>query len=74
LRESIEHTSELTLTGAEGIVGSNDMIALYQEMGTSRGIPPRSSLGEALNRSGPKIETAFGDFIMTLISVRNALR
>jgi hypothetical protein len=50
LRGSIEYT----VTGNEGCVGSNDPVAVYQEMGTSR-IPPRSFLRSAAISSEPKI-------------------
>lgn len=39
MRDSIEYT----VRGNEGAVGSNDPVAVYQELGTSR-IPPRSFL------------------------------
>jgi hypothetical protein len=74
LRESIGHHAELTMTGAEGVVGSDSMIAVYQFMGTSRGTPPRDALGPALLHSGPKIEVAFGEFVVGLLSGRGALR
>lgn len=40
MRDSIEHT----VRGHSGFVGSNSDIAVYQELGTSRGVPPRSFL------------------------------
>jgi hypothetical protein len=43
MRDSIGHT----VFPHEAYVGSNDMKAVYQELGTSRGIPPRSFLGGA---------------------------
>ena len=49
-----------------------DRVAIFQELGTSRGTPPRSYLGESLMRSGPEIETAFGEFMMTILSGRSA--
>jgi hypothetical protein len=72
LRASIEHTTELTATGAEGVLGSGEKTALWAELGTSRGEPPRPFLSESLMRSGPEIETAFGEFIMTLLQGRSA--
>lgn len=44
LRDSIEHT--VIEHESAGYVGSNSMIAVYQELGTSR-IPPRSFLAGA---------------------------
>lgn len=73
LRDSIESQAELTPYGAEGAVGSASMIAVYQEMGTSRGIPPRSFLGEALKRSDPLIVTTFGKFAASLLSLGRAI-
>jgi hypothetical protein len=43
MRDSIEWNSD----EHEGYVGSNDPKAIWQEFGTSRGIPPRSFLGAA---------------------------
>lgn len=43
MRDSIEHT----VADHEAHIGSNNDIALYQELGTSR-IPPRSFLGGAM--------------------------
>jgi hypothetical protein len=72
LQESIAHQTELTATGAEGVLGSGEKTALWAELGTSRGEPPRPILSESLMRSGPEIETAFGEFVMTLLSGRSA--
>lgn len=68
LRASIESKAELAIEGAEGVVGSHSLIALWQELGTSR-IPPRSFLGGALMRAGPTIELTFGQFAMSLLSL-----
>lgn len=68
LRGSIEHETTIELYGAAGVVGSSDIVALYQEMGTSRGIPPRSFLGEALMRSAPLVDVTFGRFTMNLLT------
>jgi hypothetical protein len=48
MRASIGYRVEIEGAGLEvvGLVGSDDMIAVYQELGTWR-IPPRSFLGEA---------------------------
>jgi hypothetical protein len=73
LRNSIESQAELTMLGAEGVVGSSSMIAVYQEMGTSRGIPPRSFLGESLMRSIPLIDETFGKFAVSLLSLGRSI-
>jgi hypothetical protein len=44
LRASYEHQ----VYGYEAVVGSKSNIALWQEIGTSRGIPPRPVLGPAV--------------------------
>ena len=51
LRDSIQWTSH----GNEGFIGSNDPVAVFQELGTSR-IPPRPFLSGAAAAMGPKIE------------------
>ena len=55
-------------TGAAGVLGSHSIIALWQEMGTSRGGPPRSFLGESLLRSVPLVEITFGSFAMNVLT------
>jgi hypothetical protein len=55
MRASIkEHVTGLTLE-----VGSNDKIAVYQELGTSRGIPPRPFLKTAMLESEPEVGKLF---------------
>ena len=48
MQRSIEHRVEIETIGLEvvGLVGTDDKVAVYQELGT-RTIPPRSFLGEA---------------------------
>lgn len=55
MRDSIEHTAQ----GHEAAIGSNDQIAVYQELGTSR-IPARSFLGRAAARTGEAVAEAIG--------------
>jgi hypothetical protein len=62
LAASIQHRAELTPEGAEGLVYSNDKIALYQELGTERGIPPRSFLYKSLWLATPVMARVFGEF------------
>jgi phage gpG-like protein len=52
MRDSIEHT---VVDNNHAWVGSNDPVAEYQELGTSRGIPPRSFLAHAAQDSGEEI-------------------
>jgi phage gpG-like protein len=52
MRDSIEHT---VVDSNHGYVGSNSDIAVYQELGTSRGLPPRSFLGLAAQIEGPDV-------------------
>jgi hypothetical protein len=56
MRDSIQHNSSPT----EAHVGSNLDRALWQELGTSRGIPPRSFLGEALKQKAPECVEVIG--------------
>lgn len=67
MRDSIDQRSELTGYGAEGVIFSDDMIAVYQELGTSR-IPPRPFLSLALLESEPLISKLFGDFAVKLLT------
>ena len=61
MRDSIEHTVQ----DKSGFVGSNDDKAVWQELGTSRGIPPRSFLGGAAMRKGEEVAHAIGSEIFT---------
>ena len=51
MRDSIEWNAD----EKHGYVGSNDDKAVFQELGTSRGIPPRSFLGAAAALEGPAV-------------------
>lgn len=61
MRDSIEHTVQ----GRSGFVGSNSDIAVYQELGTSRGIPPRSFLGLAAKTKGEEAADKIGSELFT---------
>ena len=67
MRDSIEHKTTIEPYGSAGVLGSYSLIALWQEMGTSR-IPPRPFLGGAMMRAGPLIEITFGKFTMNLLT------
>jgi hypothetical protein len=60
MRDSIEHT---VVDSSHGYVGSNDDVAVYQELGTSRGLPPRSFLGRAAQEAGPEVAKIVGEFV-----------
>ena len=68
MRGSIGHMAALSAEGAEGVVYSTDVVAVWQELGTSRGIPPRSFLMQSLLRSDPEIEAAFTAFVASLFA------
>ena len=55
LRESITHAVD----GHKAVVGSNDMVAVYQFMGTDH-IPPRDALGGALRRKEREVVEILG--------------
>jgi phage gpG-like protein len=69
MRESIEHVVQ----GKSAHVGSNNDKAVWQELGTSRGIPPRSFLGEAARRKGPEVAQAIGAAIAMGLGTSGAL-
>lgn len=69
MRASIDSQAEPMGTGAIGVVGSNSPIALYQEMGTSRGIPPRPFLGLAMHHSEEYATPVFGEYAVKLLTV-----
>lgn len=69
LRDSISHQ----VHGLEAAVGSTSDIALYQELGTSRGIPPRPFLGPALIRNEHQIMKILGHAVVRGIAGGHAL-
>jgi hypothetical protein len=71
MRASIEAKAEVSAEGATGVVGSNDKVAVYQEMGTSR-IPPRPFLATSLMGSQRRAEKAFGE--MAVLSLVPGIR
>lgn len=62
------YKKEVDPFGLEMIIGSPDKIALYQEMGTSRGIPPRPVCEAALKRSLPYAADVFGEIAISLLT------
>jgi hypothetical protein len=61
MAESYEHTVQ----GKSGFVGSDNDKAVWQELGTSRGIPPRSVLGLAAQQKGEEAAHAIGSELFT---------
>jgi HK97 gp10 family phage protein len=64
MRDSIEHRVETEGLGMKtvGLVGTDNPIAKYQELGT-RTIPPRSFLGEAAMHKEEEIHELFGSSV-----------
>ncbi|MGN6536410.1 MAG: hypothetical protein ACTHKQ_11865 [Mesorhizobium sp.] len=50
----------LVVEGHEAHVGSNDDKAVWQELGTTKGIPPRSFLGGAAVRKSAEVRDVIG--------------
>lgn len=68
MRGSIESDAEKGDFWVDGVIGSNDKVALYQEMGTKT-IPPRPFLAAAMIINLPKkSEVAFGEFGLELLT------
>jgi HK97 gp10 family phage protein len=67
LRDSISHK----VGDREAVVGSNSMIAVYQEFGTEH-IPPRSFLGGAAVRKGKEAASLIGRAIDATLTGRNS--
>lgn len=59
LRSSIEHTVD----GSHAYVGSNNEKAVWQFLGTSRGIPPRDPLVPAATRCEGEIKEEVGSIV-----------
>lgn len=66
-RASVEYKAELSPTGAEGLVYSNDKVALWQELGTVH-IPARSFLFKSLWLATPVMAKAFGEFAIKILT------
>jgi hypothetical protein len=64
MRDSIEHKVEVP----NGYIGSNNMKAVWQELGTSRGIPPRSFLGHAATAKGEEVAHIIGRTIVGYVA------
>jgi phage gpG-like protein len=55
-----------------GHVGSNDDVAVFQELGTSRGLPPRSFLALAAQQEGPEVAKMMSKVVGAAIGGRLA--
>jgi hypothetical protein len=66
MRDSIQ--VEVDPVELEMVVGSNELVALWQEMGTDRGIPPRPFLATGLKNSLEYAEDVFGEAAVSLLT------
>jgi hypothetical protein len=62
------YKKEIDLAGLAVAVGSPEVKALWQEMGTSRGIPPRPVCAMALKNSLPYAADTFGEIAVSILS------
>jgi hypothetical protein len=62
------YKKELDLAELEFAVGSPELKALWQELGTSRGIPPRPVCEPALKNSLPYAADVFGEIAVSLLT------
>lgn len=72
LRDSIKADARLSPGGCVGVVGSDDKVALYQEMGsynarTGGSNPARPFLAPALIKSEVSAERIFGEFLVKIL-------
>lgn len=66
LRESIEHESDTR----EFVVGSESEIMVWQEMGTTRGVPPRPVLATAMYRTAEEVVNLVGQAVEDTLAGR----
>jgi phage gpG-like protein len=64
MRSSISH---VVVDSSHGWVGSNSEVAVVQELGSSRGIPPRPFLSLAAHQSGPDVAKVVGKKMVAAI-------
>jgi phage gpG-like protein len=64
MRDSIEHVS----SDKEAHIGSNDDKAVWQELGTSRGIPPRPFLAGALHHKADEVVEIIGSEVVGFLA------
>lgn len=63
----------VVVDGHEAYVGSNDDKAVWQELGTSKGIPPRSFLGGAAVRKSKEVSEVIGREMVAALIGEQAL-
>ena len=68
MRSSVETMAVATANGAQGLVYSADVVALWFEKGTTRGQPPRSFLFKSLWLSTAEMDRIFGAFAVKILS------
>ena len=68
MRDSIGH--EIDVAALEGVAGAKDKVAVFQEMGTERGIPPRPFLALGMKNSLPFAGDIFGEIAVKLLTGR----
>lgn len=68
------YRKELDLAELEMVIGSPEPKALWQEMGTSRGIPPRPVCEPALKNSLPYAADVFGGIAVSLLTGKDVLK
>jgi phage gpG-like protein len=64
MRDSIEHVA----TDKEAHIGSNNDKAVWQELGTSRGIPPRPFLAGALHHKADEVVEIIGSEVVGFLA------
>ena len=69
LRDSIEHTVK---SHHEAEVGSDSLVAVYQELGTTN-IPPRSFLGGAAFSKSHEVKALLGSSVIATIMGKKAI-
>jgi len=62
------YRKEVAPFALEMVIGSPELKALWQEMGTSRGIPPRPVCEPALKNSLPYAADVFGEIAVSLLT------
>jgi hypothetical protein len=67
------YRKELVLSELAVVVGSPDKEALWQELGTSRGIPPRPVVAKAMENALPLAIDVFGEIAVSLLTGKHAL-
>ena len=69
LESSISAQADRQGLTIKGVIGSDDEVAIYQEMGTSR-IPPRPFLSSALIEGKQIVEESMGQFLTNVLMNR----